>query len=119
MSAKDPNTMTSSLRRLEDGTYRVTHDEGQDTLSTTVVLALCAVADVDPADFRLYTYVDPDALDTLFSPLDAAGRERGRVEILALGYRVAIYGSGEIEIRPAEPETSDDSDRIRSGDGGK
>ncbi|MDL5363587.1 HalOD1 output domain-containing protein [Halalkalicoccus sp. NIPERK01] len=79
-------------------------------MSTTVVLALCDVAGIDPTDFQLYTYVDPESLDALFSPLDDAGDERGRVEIAALGYRISIYSSGEIEIRPTGPETPRTSD---------
>lgn len=93
---------------IEDGAYHVTHDDSRDSLSTTVVLALCEVADVDPSDFQLYRHVDPDALDALFVPAKDVGGERGHVELIVLDYRVTIHGSGEIVIRPFESEASTD-----------
>lgn len=101
MSTNDSNVMVAQ----SDGTYRTTYDSDQESLSTAVVLALSEVSEVDPADFQLYTYIDPDALDTLFSPINDTDKRHGRVELEALDYRISIHSSGEIVIQPSEPKT--------------
>lgn len=105
------NTRNTRSTAGRDGTtgnerYRVTYDSERESVSTAVALAICEVTEVDLADFQLYQYVDPDSLDSLFSPIGNAGRERGRVELFALGHRITITATGEITIRSATPETS-------------
>lgn len=109
MSARDSDgTGSVEGAEPEDGVYRVTHDgEGKEPLSTTVVLALSEAAGIDPAEFQLYTYVDPDSLDALFVPIAEADRECASVEFVAHGHRVTIHGSGEIEVRRLESEATE------------
>lgn len=101
-TAIDGPTVTA----FDETTYRVDHT-GPGELSTTLVLALAEVAGVDPVDFQLYTYIDPDALDGLFDPLDDEGTPRGRVHLDILDCAVTIHSTGRIEIRVPESESDD------------
>jgi hypothetical protein len=88
-------------------TYRVRHT-GSRPLSATLVTAISECVGVDPMDFQLYTYLDPDSLDELFGPLrDADDGRRGWVEFHVLGHRAVIYSTGEIEISTQEPTVPD------------
>lgn len=87
-----------------DGNYRVYHDPGgAATPSATVAHALAALLgfDVTDAECALHERVDPAALDRLFAPgSDGAGRRPGHVAFRVGGYRVTVYGDGEIVITP-------------------
>jgi hypothetical protein len=77
---------------------RVQHT-GPEPLSTTLAVAIGEHTDVDPTEFRLYSYVDPDALDALFEPYaDPVGQERGWIEFRIPDHRVVIRSSGEVVI---------------------
>lgn len=99
MSTKNTNAPEdSSITELDETTYRIDHT-GPGDLSTTLVLALAEVAGVDPDEFRLYTHVDPDALNALFEPSnDPPGEERGWVVFPVADHTVTIYSSGRIDI---------------------
>lgn len=104
MSARDTETATARQDAThEDGVYRTTHDEEAGPLSTTVVLAVCEATGADPSEFQLYTYVDPDSLDSLFEPQIGEDR-KSYVEFVTLEHRVTIHGSGEVEVRPIDPD---------------
>lgn len=115
MSIKDSDTTaTRSLTTFRNGTYHATHDESRGALSTTVVMAICEVTNVSPSEFQLYAYVDPDSLDSLFTPSTDADM---RVEIEALGHRIAIRNGGEIAIRPVgtpAPSNAETARAVRS-----
>ncbi len=106
MSINDPSAITSTCEPSEDGVYRTTHGENEGPVSTTVVLALCEIAEIDPMEFQLYAYVDPESLDTLFASLDDADCGDGRNEIRVLEYRISICSCGGIEIRSAKPDST-------------
>jgi len=86
--------------------YFVSHDpESASKLSTTVVHALADVmgADVTDAGFTLSDSVDPDALDRIFSTTeDGTERQGGHLAFTVEGYRVTVYGDGEIVITPPQ-----------------
>jgi hypothetical protein len=86
--------------------YFVSHDpDSPSKLSTTVVHALADVmgADVTDAGFTLSDSVDPDALDRIFSPTaDGTERQSGHLAFTVEGYRVTVYGDGEIVITPPQ-----------------
>lgn len=89
------------------GTYRVRHT-GSGSISATLVAAISECVGIDPMDFQLYTYLDPDSLDALFKPLrDAEDGKCGWVEFHVLGHRAVIYSTGEIEISTQEPTVPD------------
>ena len=100
MSTKDSTVTTAAT----DKTYRTTYDNDRESLSTAVVLALCAVAQVDPTEFQLYRYIDPDALDALFSPIEDVDERCDSVEWTAFDHRISVHSSGEIVVRPTESE---------------
>jgi hypothetical protein len=88
-------------------TYRVRHT-GSGSISTTLVAAISEHVGIDPMDFQLYSYLDPDSLDALFKPLrDAGDGKCGWVEFHVLGHRAVIYSTGEIEISTQEPTIPD------------
>lgn len=89
----------------ETGTYRTRYVwESPVSLTTALVEVLAAVEDVDPRDVgRLYSAVDPEALDRLFAPVATAGtREDGRVSFVVDGNRVTVDGTGAVTVE-AEP----------------
>lgn len=87
-------------------TYRVRHT-GSGSLSATLVAAISECAGIDPMDFQLYTYLDPDSLDALFKPPRDGDEKRGWVEFHVLGHRAVIYSTGEIEIDTQDPVVPD------------
>lgn len=106
MSSNGPSATTPAREPSEDGVYRTTHEESEGSVSTTVVLALCEIAEVDPTEFQLYAYVDPESLDTLFASLDDADCGDGRIELRVLEYRISICSCGGVEIRSAKPDST-------------
>lgn len=101
------DTTVAPTPRASSGTYRVRHT-GSGSLSATLVAAISECAGIDPTDFQLYSYLDPDSLDALFTPLrDADDEKRGWVEFHVLGHRAVIYSTGEIEIDTQDPTVPD------------
>ena len=69
--------------------------------------------DTDPMELpRLYTVVDPDALDALFrSNSPTSKRDAGHVEFSLAGRRVVVEHDGTVEVADAGstiPETATD-----------
>lgn len=88
----------------ETNTYRTRHDsQTQQSVSTTVALALEEICDGGVESGVLYDAVDPDALDSLFRPR-TAGRsfEHGRVSFPIANHRVIVHANGTIEIEPLD-----------------
>jgi hypothetical protein len=78
--------------------------------STAVVEALAAAEGVDPADLEtpLFEYVDPDALDALFS--GPAPAQSGSVSFLVGNRRVtvAVAADDAVEVRVEAPGATPD-----------
>lgn len=90
----------------EAGTHRTRYDwESPVSLTTAIVEVVAEVDGVDPRDLdRLTEAVDPEALDAIFAPSPTGGaRHQGRVSFVYAGHRVTVHGSGDIEVRPADP----------------
>lgn len=71
------------------------------SISETVVVAVAEARGVDPTELdpRLYDFVDPDALDSLFRS------DEGSVAFTMAGCHVTVYGSGRVVVLP-EPSTA-------------
>ncbi len=89
----------------EDHRYAYHDHESAADLTTTLVHALADVMgrDVTEIEWRLADSIDPDALDRVFSP-PGSGTAGGdcHVAFVVEGYRVTVYGNGEIVITPPE-----------------
>ncbi|MFC7044957.1 HalOD1 output domain-containing protein [Halobacteriaceae archaeon GCM10025711] len=86
-------------------TYTTHHDMSADDVSVSVVMAVAAVAGVDPSDLRerLSDVVDPDGLDTIFRPQeDGTSRTDGHVAFPFLGYEVTVFADGTITVTPTD-----------------
>lgn len=72
------------------------------SVSETVVVAVAEARGVDPTELepRLYDFVDPDALDSLFRSDD------GSVAFTMAGCHVTVYGSGRVVVLPEATEPS-------------
>ncbi len=85
-------------------TYYVTHDfDGSAHLTTTLAHAIADVSglDVTETGFTLYDHVDPDALDSLFTPKeDGTPRTNGMLTFTVRGHQVSVYSDGQIAIVP-------------------
>ena len=86
----------------DDGTYRTSHDMSESGLSVTITLALSEVTGEEPEDlFSAFgEYVDPDALDQLFSTRAGEQCKGGPLYLSVADHEVAVFSDGEIHIRP-------------------
>jgi len=91
-------------QRREAHPYVVQHDfDGPAELTTTLAHALSDVSGVDVTDtgFTLYDYIDPDALDQLFTPADdGSQRINGTLTFTVWSCQVTVYSDGRIAIVP-------------------
>jgi len=96
---------TGGTSGQENHRYAYHDHESAAELTTTLVHALADVMgrDVTEIEWRLADSIDPGALDRVFSaPGDGnAGGDR-HVAFTVEGYRVTVYGNGEIVITPPE-----------------
>lgn len=103
-NATNTRPRTQGQTGPETSAYYAQHDfDGPAKLSTTLIHALSEVANIDPTDTEstLFQHVDPDALDTLFSPVGPeAPRTNGHVSFVIWGYNVTVYSNGHIVISP-------------------
>ena len=69
-------------------------------ISETVVKAVAERENVDPLDLdqRLYEAIDPDALDSLFSP--AGGVATDRITFTFCGHEVRVDRDGTVSLNP-------------------
>lgn len=79
---------------------RVQHDwESGTELSMTVVDAVAEGAGEDPSSLPpLYECIDPDALETLFSPRRDTGITSGSASFEFAGHPVEVHASGEVVV---------------------
>ena len=74
-------------------------------LSGKVVETVAALKDTEPAelDQPLYTVIDPDALDTLFTPKrNGMARTGGEVQFTYCGYSITVTATGVVNAVPIE-----------------
>lgn len=103
MAGEDERADGAVVAEDEPEVYRATHDfEGRHELSTSVIEAIEEAADVEgPSSRALADVIDPDCLDGLFRPVrHRTERENGKVQFPLGGYRIAVYATGEIVLRP-------------------
>lgn len=83
--------------------YTVEHDfEGDRSLSTTVITAIADVADEQPLDLPpLYDTIDPDTLDSLFSPNEGGGDVPDHIGFTHAGCTVAVHSDGKVIVEEA------------------
>ena len=86
----------------DDGTYRTSHDMSEGGLSVTITLALSEVISEEPEDLlsSFGEFVDPDALDQLFSTRAGEHRRGGPLYLTVADHEVTVFSDGEIHIRP-------------------
>jgi len=98
---------TAPYQRRAAQPYIVQHDfDGPAELTTTLAHALSDVSGVDVTDtgFTLYDYIDPDALDQLFTPTDDSGqRINGALTFTVWRHQVTVHSDGRIVIVPPQP----------------
>ncbi|MFB9809142.1 HalOD1 output domain-containing protein [Haladaptatus pallidirubidus] len=70
-----------------------------DSLSKRVVEAVAHVVNCSSSELEpLYNVVDPDALDSLFAPMDGKMRTDVKLEFEYAGCDVVVYSSGAIDV---------------------
>jgi hypothetical protein len=86
--------------RVEGRSIEVVHDwDGRDSIAETIITALAEEEDVDPIDLDpLYGWVDPEALDTLFSPQEEVADPHAYVVFQYCEYRVVAGADGTVLI---------------------
>jgi len=86
----------------ESGTYRTFYDPTDENVSIRVLQAVGSIRDVDPTDLEpLDEFVDPDALDSVFTPMQAREGVHGSLSFNYEGLLVLVHSDGEIELREA------------------
>lgn len=81
--------------------YQAQHDlDGDPSLSTSILQALDSATDydVEASETVIFDYVDPDALDDLFTPI-TDGDRNGQVRFTIDQYAITATAAGEIMIR--------------------
>lgn len=71
-----------------------------DELSVAIVEAVASMKDVDPVDveFRLYDYLDPEALDDLYRHATGEGGSAWTLEFTVDGFEMTVRSDGDITI---------------------
>lgn len=96
----------SAVQSQVQQSYTVQHDfESTASVTATLAHALSDIsgADVTDVEYTLEEYVDPLALDTLFSPVSGgAARANGHLTLDIEGYQTTVYGTGLISIVPPQ-----------------
>lgn len=104
-SAGDNDTQTADQKEV---LYRASPDqEGETKLSREILRALDAVPgyDVEDSEMVVYDYIDLDAVDELFSPVDGTPR-RGEISFPIEQYEISVTAAGEVTVA-TRPTTSD------------
>lgn len=102
----DASTPSSSNLDTGSTVYTAQHDPETDgKLSTTVLMALDSVPDIDIEDseFVVFDYIDLDALDSLFDVAET--NQTGEVRFTIDNYDVSVMAAGEVII--TERNTAD------------
>lgn len=101
MNALNDSTNTTDLDPTT--TTTVQHDWDRDeSITVSIVAAISRLSGADPAEVsRLYDRLDPDCLESLFSPAAGAGdRNSGHLWIPVDDYGVTVYADGTIVVQP-------------------
>lgn len=111
---EDPTEASSSEeknRQQSDSSsntsYQAHYDWANETVTGAVVSAVSAVEGIDPLDVEpLYSKVDPDALDKLFSPMtDGVPRHNVALSFLLHGYSVTVYSEGRVDVQEIDDQS--------------
>lgn len=98
---------------MNEGFFKRTLLEDE-TPSEGVITAIASLKDCEPTALtpRLYSAIDPDALDHLFQPTIGSRDPRPiRVMFTYENYDITVHGDGSIEIQPPERPSTDASSR--------
>ncbi|MCL9814605.1 HalOD1 output domain-containing protein [Natranaeroarchaeum aerophilus] len=96
----------------ETGTYHIEYDwRTAMPMSMIVVMVVSDLEGTDPMELTpLYDSLDPELLDTLFSPRSDGTLAVGEVTFTFEGYEIHVYRHGHISVRPPEAlETQESS----------
>lgn len=100
-----PGTQTAVQPQVQQS-YTVQHDfTGSASLTATLTHALSDISGINVRDAErtLEKYVDPTALDRLFTAQsDGSPRANGQLLFNIQGYKTTIYGNGVISIVPPQ-----------------
>ncbi|WP_331236064.1 HalOD1 output domain-containing protein [Natronorarus salvus] len=90
-------------RQAECGSIEVVHDwGGPGSIAETIITALAEEEGVDPVDLEpLYGWIDPEALDSLFSPQGETADPDAYVVFQYGEYRVVAGADGTVVIESA------------------
>lgn len=106
VQAKENSEMSSSVDDsaieydAESGTYRTFYDLDTHTPSLRLLEAVAAIQNADPTDLDpLDDYVDPDALNAIFEPIQSRPEAHGSLSFDYEGLLVLVHSDGEIELR--------------------
>lgn len=90
----------------ETGRYRANYDLSYDSPSDVVIHTVAAVSKTAPTDLEaLYSVIDPDALNSLFTSLTHRRHEGdARVTFAFHGHTVVLNSYGVVEIEPTRQD---------------
>lgn len=95
----------------ETGTYHIEYDwRTAMPMSMIVVMVVADLEGTDPMELTpLYDSLDPELLDTLFSPRSDGTLAVGEVTFTFEGYEIHVYRHGHISVRPPEALATQES----------
>lgn len=99
-NASRPDGQVPSV--TERPAYRIRESE---TVTEAVVRAVCAETGSDPTRLDpLYSVIDPEALNALFSDRDGGGSQRAHASVAFdyCGRQIVISASGTVRVSPLE-----------------
>lgn len=101
MSSKDDSRTGGSDAGHDAVVHR--HDwEADDSLATSIVVAVAAVVDTPPSELApLYETVDPDALESILSPSTPDSSGRCHLSFRYAGVGVSASSDGTIRVYPS------------------
>ncbi|THE64953.1 hypothetical protein D8Y22_10085 [Salinadaptatus halalkaliphilus] len=87
----------------DDGVYRAEYDSSQDQPSLAIVAVIAAADQSALSELPpLYSAIDTDALNELFSTTATEGQRKGRLSFPYEGFEVTVSSEGVIEAKPTE-----------------
>ena len=90
--------MSSKTGAVIDSVTNVCRSE---QISETVVSTVAEAKDVDPLELEpLYSVVDPDALNSMFSPSKGSPPTTMELSFSLADCEVTVRGDGEVAVRP-------------------
>lgn len=84
----------------DSGTYRAHYEPGAESVSIRLLEAVAAVTGAEPTELEpLDEYVDPDALNVIFQPIQDRPGAHASLSFHYEGLLVVVHSDGEIELR--------------------